>query len=82
MNANKLIEIVKTEKNNDWENSDLYDGVQCLLEKIVEHYETCEECRDAFDGMDYEEETLKDMELLFLQNMDLRRWVCEAEEVA
>ena len=77
MNAKELIEIVKAEKSNGWENSDLYDGVQSLLEKIVEHIETCEECRGAWDDMGYEEETLKDMELLFLQNMDLNRWICE-----
>jgi hypothetical protein len=77
MNAKTLIETVKTEKSNGWENSDLYDGVQTLIEKIAAHFETCEECREAFDGMGYEEETLKDMELLFLQNMDLNRWVCE-----
>ncbi len=72
MNAKELIEAVKA----GWENSDLYDGVQTLLEQIAEHFETCEECRDAFDDIGYEEETLKDMELLFLQNMDLNRWVC------
>jgi len=72
MDAKGLIEAVKA----GWENSDLYDGVQTLLEQIAKHYETCEECRDAFDDMGYEEETLKDMELLFLQNMDLSRWVC------
>jgi len=77
MNAKELIEAVKTEKSNGWENSDLYDGVQTLLKKIVDHFETCEECRDAWDDMGYEEETLKEMELLFLQNMDLHRWVCE-----
>jgi hypothetical protein len=77
MNAKELIEAVKSEKSNGWENSDLYDGVQSLLEKIVAHFEQCEECGDAFDGMGYEEETMKDMELLFLQNMDLNRWVCD-----
>lgn len=77
MNAKELIEAVKTEKSNGWENSDLYDGVQALVKKIVDHFETCEECRDAWDDMGYEEETLKEMELLFLQNMDLHRWVCE-----
>lgn len=77
MNAKELIAAVKSAKSNGWENSDLYDGVQTLLERIAEHYETCDECRDAFDDMSYEEETLKDMELLFLQNMDLNRWVCE-----
>lgn len=73
MQAKELIEAVKA----GWENSDLYDGVQTLLEQIAEHFETCEECRDSFDDMGYEEETLKDMELLFLQNMDLNKWVCE-----
>jgi len=77
MDAKKLIETVKSEKRNGWENSDLYDGVQSLLEKISAHFEACEVCRDAFDDMGYEEETLKDMELLFLQNMDIDRWVCE-----
>lgn len=77
MNAEELIRQVKAEKSTGWKNSDLYDGVEKLLVEIVDHYERCEECRDAFDDMGYEEETLKDMELLFMQNMDLERWICE-----
>jgi hypothetical protein len=77
MNAKELIRQVKVEKSTGWKNSDLYVGVEKLLEEIVSHYEHCEECRDAFDDMGYEEETLKDMELLFMQNMDLERWICE-----
>jgi len=77
MDAKTLIEMVEVEKSNGWENSDLYDAVQNLLEEIADHFDQCEECRDAFDAMGYEEESLKDMELLFLQNMDIDRWVCE-----
>ena len=80
MDAKTLINLVKSEKRNSWQNSDLYDGVQTLLEQIAAHYENCQECREAFDDMFYEEETLKDMELLFLQNMDISRWICEEEQ--
>ena len=80
MDAKTLINLVKSEKRNSWQNSDLYDGVQTLLEQIAVHYENCQECREAFDDMFYEEETLKDMELLFLQNMDISRWICEEEQ--
>ena len=80
MDAKTLIKLIKSEKRNSWQNSDLYDGVQTLLEQIAVHYENCQECREAFDDMSYEEETLKDMELLFLQNMDLNKWICEEEE--
>ena len=79
MDAHTLINLIKSEKSNSWQNSDLYDGVQTLLEQIAVHYESCQECRDAFDDMSYDEETLKDMELLFLQNMDISRWICEEE---
>lgn len=79
MDAHTLINLIKSEKSNSWQNSDLYDGVQTLLEQIAVHYESCQECREAFDDMSYDEETLKDMELLFLQNMDISRWICEEE---
>ena len=77
MDAKALIETVKNETANNWENSDLYDSVENLLEKIAAHYEHCEECRDAFDAMGYEEETLKEMEIRFFQNPNLSDWICE-----
>jgi hypothetical protein len=79
MDAKTLINLVKFEKLDSWQNSDLYDGVQTLLEQIAVHYESCQECREAFDDMSYDEETLKDMEILFLQNMDINKWICEEE---
>lgn len=81
MDAKTLINLVKYEKCNSWQNNNgLYDGVRTLLEQIAEHYENCQECREAFDDMFYEEETLKDMERLFLQNIDLSRWICKEEQ--
>lgn len=77
MDAKTLIQAVKTEKSNGWKNSSLDAAIQNLLEKIVSHYETCEECRDAFDDTEYDEETLEDMKELFTQSLDIDLWLCD-----
>ena len=77
MNAKELIRQVNEQKANDWRNSDLYRDVERLLEKIAQHYETCEDCRQAFDDTEYEEETLKEMEAYFINDMQLNVWTCD-----
>ena len=77
MDAKELIQRVNEQKANGWKNSGLYRDVERLLEKIVQHYEICEDCRQAFDDTEYEEETLKEMEEYFITDMQLSDWICE-----
>lgn len=77
MDAKELIRQVNEQKAKGWKNSDLCRGVEQLLEKIAQHYETCEDCRQAFDDTEYEEETLKEMEAYFINDMQLNVWTCD-----
>ena len=76
MKARDLIIAVCEERLTGWKNSDLYPEVQELLERIADHYDICEECRDAFDDMGYEQETLKEMEQIFMDNIEFSKWDC------
>lgn len=77
MNAIELIKQINEYQNNNWKNSDLNREVEILLEQIKEHYEKCEECRDSFNDMNYIYDTLKEMENIFVMNLDINLWICE-----
>ena len=75
MNAIELIGAVEVEVAREWHNSNLPAEVQDFLEDIAEHYAVCEECRDAFDDMDYDHATLQDFCEL-LDGTELSDWMC------
>ena len=77
MNAKELIELVNVEKARNWKNSNLYAETKEMLEKIVEHYEKCEECRQAFDDTEYDEEELIDMEPYLDESDGIEDWICD-----
>ena len=77
MNAEELIELVNAEKARRWKNSDLYRETQEMLEEIAKHYETCEECRQAFDDTEYDEEELIDMEQYLDESNGVEDWICD-----
>ena len=75
MNAKQLIEQVNECRQNNWQNSDLGNNSEEMLEKIAGHFENCEECRKEFDAQEYSEETLIDFEDE-LSGTELSDWVC------
>lgn len=77
MNAKELIEAVNEQKAANWKNADLDSATIGLLEAVAAHYEDCDECRQAFDEMGYEEEHLIEMESLFNEHGCLGDWICE-----
>ena len=77
MNAEELIELVNVEKARHWKNSDIYRETQEMLEEIAKHYETCEECRQAFDDTEYDEEELIDMEQYLDESNGVKDWICD-----
>ena len=78
MNAKQLIEQVNVCAKNNWQNSDLWNESQEMLEKIAEHFENCEECRKEFDAQEYPEETLIDFEDR-LARTEISDWICDFE---
>jgi len=76
MKAEQLIEQVNECRKNNWQNSDLGKNSEEMLEAIADHFETCEECRKAFDVQEYPEETLVEFENE-LSGTELSDWICE-----
>jgi hypothetical protein len=78
MKALELISQVAECRSERWQNSDIPSGGERLLEVIADHYKTCEECRETFDLMEYDEETLIDLWHDFMaQTEDPADWICE-----
>lgn len=76
MNSKTLIEQVRESQENNWKNSDIWKESQDMLEKIAEHFESCEECRKGFDAQEYPEQTLIEFEAN-LQTTGIKDWICE-----
>ena len=76
MNAKELIRQVNEEKSSGWKNSSIHRSIEIMMEHVAAHYETCEECSNAFNDTDYEEETLVEMEEYFIECADLNEWIC------
>jgi CheY-like chemotaxis protein len=77
MNAIEFIQAVKSEDATHWKNADMDILTIDLMMTVAAHFETCEECRQAFDDMEYEDEYLMEMESLFNTYTDLSDWTCE-----
>jgi predicted anti-sigma-YlaC factor YlaD len=78
MNAIEFIQAVKSEMAANWKNADMDSMTIELMVAVAAHYETCDECRQAFDDMGYEEEYLIELESLFNEHGDVSEWICEA----
>ena len=78
MNAEELMKQVRECRGEQWQNSDISAGGERLLEVIAAHYEICEECRENFDGQEYEETTLISLWHRFMAvNEAPEEWICE-----
>lgn len=75
MDSKTLIAQVIREQGYNWENSDMMAGSETMLEGIVTHLETCQDCCTAFDAQDYSEEHLIEFEP-HIQNSELSDWIC------
>lgn len=78
LTAEKLVEMIETERRNHWQNSDLMNETEKRLEIIADHYKAGDECADNFNVSGFEAETLIDFirESNF-ENTDLSDWICE-----
>ena len=76
MNAKELIGQINQEKRNNWQNSDIDMEIQILLELIALHYKVCQDCRDVFNDMKYDQTTLEEIEQIFRENNNLDLWIC------
>ena len=48
------------------------------MERIAKHYENCEECRTAFDEMEYTDEYLFEIAAR-IDTTDEKDWMCAAD---
>jgi len=76
MDAKTLISQVREEQAKFWQNSDLWQQSEDMLEAIVDHLEQCPACREAFDTQAYPEETLIEFEPR-IANTTIDAWICE-----
>ena len=76
MNAKELINQIDQTHSNNWKNSYIDIEIQILLELIALHYKVCQDCRESFDDMEYDQTTLKEMEPIFQENNNLDLWIC------
>lgn len=56
-------------------NSDITAPTWAAMKRIAAHYDECEDCRDAFDDMEYDEETLLEMAERIEQTIEAD-WMC------
>ena len=57
----KATEFVKMMNEETQGNTDISAGAWHMMRQIADHYEQCPECRDAYDGMEYDDEDLLEM---------------------
>lgn len=79
MNSKQLIELVNEYKSNNWKNSDFENNSVEMFEKIAEHFEVCQECREEFDFQEFPEKTLIEFEQI-LGGTELSDWICDEEQ--
>lgn len=74
MTAIKLMQQVAECQEDDWQNSDIGAPEQAELEIIAAHFQSCEECRIAFDAQEYPDETIQE----FAARLgDAENWICD-----
>lgn len=61
-----------------WQNSDLWNETEELLEKIAEHLKNCKGCAKNFQRQTLPIENLFEIENMLSQNPDLSDWICNA----
>ena len=72
MNAMQFIQLMREETQG---NSDIAAPTWAAMKRIAAHYDECEDCRDAFDDMEYEDETLLEMAERIEQTEEAD-WMC------
>ena len=56
-------------------NSDIAAPTWAAMKRIAAHYDECKDCRDAFDDMEYDDETLLEMAERIEQTEETD-WMC------
>ena len=74
MNANEFIRAVREETQG---NTDIASDIWHMMRQIADHYDECKDCRDAFDDMEYDDETLLELSVRIEQHAILGDWICE-----
>ena len=72
MNAQQFIDAMRNETQG---NTDIAASTWAAMRRIAAHYEECEDCRDAFDDMEYDDETLLELAERIEQTEEAD-WVC------
>ena len=72
MKAEEFIRLVREETQR---NSDIAAPTWAAMKRIAAHYDECADCRDAFDDMEYDEETLLEMAERIEQTTE-SDWMC------
>ena len=81
MDAKTLISQVREEQAKFWQNSDLWQQSEDMLEAIVDHLEQCPACREAFDARQIMAGSLQQMQAVLLGTSP-DDWVCESPAAA
>ena len=75
MDANTFIKLMKSDNAR---NNDIPVVTWAVMERIAKHYENCEECRTAFDEMEYTDEYLFEIAAR-IDTTDEKDWMCAAD---
>lgn len=72
MKAEEFIRLMREETQG---NSDIATPTWAAMRRIADHYDECEDCRDAFDDMEYDDDTLLEMAERIEQTIEAD-WMC------
>ena len=72
MKAKEFIRLMREEPQG---NSDIAAPTWAAMRRIAAHYDECEDCRDAFDDMEYDDDTLLEMAERIEQTIEAD-WMC------
>ena len=72
MNAMQFIRLMREETRG---NTGIAAPTWAAMRRIAAHYDECEECRDAFDDMEYDDETLLELAER-IEQAEEENWMC------
>lgn len=74
MNAKEFISLMREETQG---NTDIAADIWHLMRQVADHYDQCQDCRDAFDDMAYDDMTLLDLADMMVEYGDIEDWTCQ-----
>ena len=72
MDANTFVRLMREETKG---NTDIAEQTWAAMRRIADHYDECAECRQAFDEMEYDDETLLELAAR-IEQTDEKDWIC------